>query len=109
MTNPPLPYYIIPAPHTAGRDFFVSGGNASGNSTRRQPKHPEEGMLFAPGYQDSVLKGKNQLEHMIRYMEQNPMRLATKKEHPDLFRVVRGLSFSRSGLSIARQSLTTQD
>ena len=86
-----------------------AGGSASGNSTRRQPKHPEEGMLFAPGYQDSVLKGKNQLEHMIRYMEQNPMRLATKKEHPDLFRVVRGLSFSRSGLSIARQCLTTQD
>lgn len=48
--------------------------------------------LFSPGYQDSVLKGKGQLEHMFRYIEDNPRRLAIKRMKPDLFCVVDNLT-----------------
>ena len=49
--------------------------------------------LFAPGYNDSVLMGKGQLANMIRYVQQNPLRAMIKREHPDLFRIVRELHF----------------
>ena len=52
------------------------------------PKHPTHGLLFEPGYQDSVLYGKGQLERMKAYIADNPRRLAIKRLHPDLFRVV---------------------
>lgn len=59
-------------------------GAASYNSPNRTG-------LFQPGYQDSILLGRNQLEHMIRYMDDNPRRLAIKRLNPDLFKVVRNL------------------
>ena len=49
--------------------------------------------LFAPGYNDSVLMGEGQLANMIRYVQQNPLRAMIKREHPDLFRIVRELHF----------------
>ncbi len=58
------------------------------------PKHPQKGMLFAPGYQDTVLTHKGQLENMFRYVAENPIRLATKREHPDLFKVVHNLTIN---------------
>lgn len=54
----------------------------------KPPKHPTHGLLFAPGYQDSILKGKDQLAHMFSYIADNPKRLAIKRSNPDLFRVV---------------------
>lgn len=59
---------------------------------KTRPKHPKQGLLFEPGYQDSVLKGKDQLEAMFRYIEDNPRRLAIKRMNPDLFRVVSQLT-----------------
>lgn len=59
--------------------------NAPNDKGRRAP-------LFSPGYQDSVLKGKGQLEHMFRYIEDNPRRLAIKRMKPDLFCVVDNLT-----------------
>lgn len=58
----------------------------------QRPKHSSTGLLFEPGYQDSVLKGKDQLEHMFRYIADNPRRLAIKRMNPDLFRVVSNLT-----------------
>lgn len=49
--------------------------------------------LFASGYNDSVLMGKGQLANMIRYVQQNPLRAMIKREHSDLFRIVRELRF----------------
>ena len=43
--------------------------------------------LFAPDYHDSLLKGKNQLSHMVRYIQDNPRRLALKRANKDLFRI----------------------
>lgn len=52
------------------------------------PKHPKIGFLFEPGYNDSILKGSNQLENMNNYMDDNPRRLAIKRLYPDLFKQV---------------------
>lgn len=43
--------------------------------------------LFAAEYHDSLLKGKNQLFHMKRYIKDNPRRLALKRANRDLFRI----------------------
>lgn len=43
--------------------------------------------LFAPEYHDRVLTGKNQLEHMWRYIQDNPRRLALKRANKELFRI----------------------
>lgn len=55
---------------------------------RGRPKHSKIGFLFEPGYQDSILKGPNQLENMNNYMDDNPRRLAIKRLYPDLFKQV---------------------
>jgi hypothetical protein len=43
--------------------------------------------LFAPDYHDRLLKGKDQLSHMVRYIQDNPRRLALKRANKDLFRI----------------------
>ena len=42
---------------------------------------------FASEYHDRILKGKNQLSHMVRYIQDNPRRLALKRANKDLFRI----------------------
>ena len=42
---------------------------------------------FAPDYHDRILKGKKQLSHMVRYIQDNPRRLALKRANKDLFRI----------------------
>lgn len=43
--------------------------------------------LFAPNYHDRILKGKKQLAHMKRYIQDNPRRLALKRANKELFRI----------------------
>lgn len=43
--------------------------------------------LFAPDYHDRLLKGKDQLSHLVRYIQDNPRRLALKRANKDLFRI----------------------
>lgn len=57
-----------------------------------RPKHPDHGLLFETGYQDSILTLDGQLAHMFRYIADNPRRLAIKRANPNLFRVVRDLA-----------------
>ena len=64
--------------------------------TEQQPAaKPKEdrthGLLFAHGYNDRLLLRDGQLERWLHYLEDNPRRLLMKREHPDLFRVQRGL------------------
>lgn len=58
----------------------------------KKNKHPEHGMLFAPGYQDSVLMGKGQLVNMFNYIAMNPYRLAMKRENREFFKQVSELT-----------------
>ena len=75
----------------AYRRLVCPGGVAAAGAGPLHPKHPERGLLFETGYNDSVLKGKGQLERMFQYMKDNPRRLAIKRMNPSLFRVVHEL------------------
>ena len=57
----------------------------------RRGEDRTRGLLFARGYNDRLLLREGQLERWLRYLEDNPRRLLMKREHPDLFRVQRGL------------------
>lgn len=45
------------------------------------------GLLFERGYNDSILLHEGQLSAMLRYLSDNPFRLAMKRARPDLLRV----------------------
>lgn len=51
------------------------------------PSASDHNPLFAPDYHDRLLKGKNQLPHLVRYIQDNPRRLALKRANKDLFRI----------------------
>ena len=60
------------------------------------------GYLWAKGYNDRILQFEGQMERWLRYLQDNPRRLAVKRANPDLFRVQRnvecnGLTFSTIG------------
>ncbi len=57
--------------------------------TRRNDR--TRGRLFALGFNDKLLLRKGQLECWLTSLQDNPRRLLMKREHPDLFRVQRGL------------------
>ena len=48
--------------------------------------------LWAKGYVDSILWRRGQLRRMVDYMADNPRRLAEKRAHPDLFKVLRSMA-----------------
>ena len=50
------------------------------------------GLLFARGFNDKLLLRQGQLQRWLDYLRDNPRRLLMKREHPDLFRVQRGLT-----------------
>ena len=70
---------------------------------RQQTKNDRRhGLLFEPSYNDKLLLQAGQLKRWNDYLRDNPRRLLMKREHPDLFRVQRGLmvgglSFSAIG------------
>lgn len=47
--------------------------------------------LFAENYQDTILTHEGQLETMLKYVDDNPKRAMTKRQNPELFKVVREL------------------
>jgi len=66
------------------------------SSTKEDRQH---GMLFARGFNDRLLIQEGQLERWLQYLADNPRRLLMKREHPDLFRVQRGLSIGGTTFS----------
>ena len=51
----------------------------------KSSKHPSHGILWEPGYNDRLLLKKNQLAHMLAYLDDNPRRLLLKRQHPEYF------------------------
>ena len=62
---------------------------------QQPPSRPRDdrshGLLFTRGYNDKLLLREGQLQRWLQYLHDNPRRLLMKREHPDLFRVQRGL------------------
>lgn len=65
----------------------------------RKKDDRSHGLLFARGYNDRLLLRDGQLEAWLRYLADNPRRLLMKREHPDLFRVQRGLQVGKQTFS----------
>lgn len=68
-----------------------------GEKRDRSLDNCQQGILWSLGYNDHILSGKDELQRWLNYLRTNPLRLAIKREHPDLFRV-------RFGLTIAGQT-----
>ena len=66
---------------------------------QRRNSHPTHGLLFAPGFNDKLLLRQGQLQRWLDYLRDNPRRLLMKREHPDLFRVQRGLTIAGQSFS----------
>ena len=62
-------------------------------SASARPRYDRRhGLLFASGFSDKILFRQGQLQCWLNYLHDNPRRLLLKREHPDLFRVQRGLT-----------------
>ena len=59
----------------------------------------DNGLLFAKNFNDQILLRDGQLERWLFYLKDNPRRLLMKREHPELFRVQRGLTYGGMSFS----------
>ena len=50
-----------------------------------QARDERRAKLWQHGYSDTILSGKDQLDHMLRYLADNPRRLWVKRHHGELF------------------------
>ena len=55
--------------------------------------------LWEEGYNDRILQGKGQLNMMFKYLQDNPRRLWTKRNHPEFFK-------TQQEVKIGEQSVT---
>ena len=96
---------VLGVPPALGAPPVPSVALSTQQTRQRRDRSGEDrthGMLFARGYNDSLLLRSGQLETWLRYLDDNPRRLLMKREHPDLFRVQRnieaaGTTFSAIG------------
>ena len=58
------------------------GNNNKGNDRMH-------GFLFSRNYNDHILEGYDELERWFNYLDDNPRRLAIKRQHPEFFTIVR--------------------
>ena len=72
-------------PHVVLSPFLVPLLKSSTAEVEPQPKHSPIGTLWEPGYNDRLLLHKNQLAHMLAYLDDNPRRLLLKRQHPEFF------------------------
>ena len=79
------------ATQQTGRQSTERGREQAGLKKDRRKEDRSHGLLFAPGYNDKLLLRQGQLQRWLDYLHDNPRRLLMKREHPDLFRVQRGL------------------
>ena len=97
------------ASHAAAPHVAVLQQHTEQPSQKKEQPQPSQkkddrkhGLLFERSYNDSILMHAGQLKRWYDYLADNPRRLLMKREHPDLFRIQRGLkvgalSFSAIG------------
>lgn len=67
-------------------------GNPSSMMATLGHQHPAS--LWAPGFNDNRLRTRGQLQAMIRYVHDNPRRLAVRRLHPGVLSVMRGVEIA---------------
>ena len=63
-----------------------------------EPRH--ESRLWELGFNDTILQREGQLDNMLRYLQQNPYRLWTKRNHPDFFTVQHDVDIMGQTISV---------
>ena len=76
---------IVPS-RPSGKETFRSPNNTSSEATPRYLR------LFSEGYNDSILRGREQLQHMIAYVRDNPRRLLLKRANSPYFTIHRSIN-----------------
>ena len=56
--------------------------------------------LWEEGYNDRILQGKGQLNAMFRYLEDNPRRLWTKRNHPEFFKAQQDITIGGQNVTV---------
>ena len=67
---------------------------ASGASLGEEALAPRYRRLFSEGYNDSILTGREQLQHMIAYVRDNPRRLLLKRSNSMYFNIHRNIDIA---------------
>ena len=80
-----------------GRPQDRGGGDAVARSRATCPE-------WAKGFNDTILFREGQLEQMITYLRKNPLRLATKRAKPTLFKVSREVEVSLGAAGVGHFS-----
>ena len=62
----------------------INGFRTGCNQVMKQLSLPS---LWEEGYNDRILQGQGQLDAMFKYLKDNPRRLWTKRNHPELFKI----------------------
>ena len=52
---------------------------------QHSPSHPAHGLIWEPNYNDRLMLKKDQLQHWLAYLDDNPRRLLLKRKHPAFF------------------------
>jgi hypothetical protein len=61
----------------------------NGSSKEDSGDDRTHGFLFSRNYNDHILEGADELERWFNYLDDNPRRLAVKRQHPEYFTIVR--------------------
>ena len=80
-----------------GRPQDRGGGDVVARSRATCPE-------WAKGFNDTILFREGQLEQMITYLRKNPLRLATKRAKPALFKVTREIEVSLGAAGVGHFS-----
>lgn len=70
-----------------------------GGGQRPVAAHDCTAAFWAAGFNDRILFRRGQLSAMSAYIRDNPRRLALRRAHPDLFRIVRNIPFCGENFS----------
>lgn len=79
--------------------YVATRSQQTGRGEPRPKDDRRHGLLFARGYNDRLLLREGQLDNWLHYLADNPRRLLMKREHPDLFRVRRGIVMNGQSFS----------
>jgi len=80
------------APVPAGSPAGPSAGSTAGPSAGSTASPVNRPLLFEKGYCDKILLRPGQLDNWKRYLDDNPRRLAIKRQHPDYFTIMHQIS-----------------
>ena len=80
------------APVLAGSPAGPSAGSTAGPSAGSTASPVNRPLLFEKGYCDKILLRPGQLDNWKRYLDDNPRRLAIKRQHPDYFTIMHQIS-----------------